>query len=34
MVDDNSLDYLLPGGAEKLMIDGDAADTVILTGRI
>jgi len=33
MVDDNSLDYLLPGGAEKLMIDGDATDTVILNGE-
>ena len=33
MVDDNSLDYLLTGGAEKLLIDSDANDAVILNGQ-
>ena len=32
-VGDNSLDFMLPGGSEKMIIDGDATDTVILNGQ-
>tara|TARA_E500000331_G_scaffold358329_1_gene424361 strand:+ start:890 stop:1579 length:690 start_codon:yes stop_codon:yes gene_type:complete len=32
-VGDNALEYMLPGGSEKMIIDGDATDTVILNGQ-
>jgi hypothetical protein len=33
MVGDNSLDAFLPDGNKKMLVDGDASDTVILNGQ-